>query len=813
MIDKEEIIRALTLWFQPGDVFEVRALGASTGLYRNPHTETGYFDFEHIKEAADAIGKIHSADGIYVTINPVRRNLLARAVYKMLSGKNIAATGDDGILGRHWLLIDCDPVRESGIASNDEEHEYAIEKAKIIREELSRVGWQNPILTDSGNGAHLTYRIDLPSDDNGLVQKVLSALQYFNDDKVKIDLSVFNPARIVRLPGTMNRKGDDVDGKVCGRPHRMAKILEAPETMTVVTEEQLRIVAGEETASEGYSLESEIRECDEEDDFNLDKWIAKYAPDAGPPREYNGGRLWQFKVCPFNPAHNNSATAIFQFPSGKPGFKCQHDGCRGNDWTKFRELRQPGCYDYKKKLEYPDVDVSGILAQKPKTQKKSETNAVSAKKDIAEDFTDPGKLQDKLLNVPGFLNDLTEFSLSCAPKPNRVLSFCGALAFLSYLVGRHVTDERNNRPNIYLIALANSGVGKEQPRRINMTVAAATDPKLCDGLADTFASGEGLEDALFMNHTMLFQLDEMDTLLNSMKAKDPRAEGLIGKMLKIFTASASFYKLRHLAVSRSDLAKMKESQRNGTAGRHSDVIQNPYLVIFGTAIPQLFYQALDQRFLTNGLTARCLILEAGERGKKNKSCIIKVPESIIRSVKVIMSYGGEGNLSDVNPQPMMISATGEADEMLDKLDDKYDALYDKYCKRKALIPMSFWARAFEKVCKLSQLYAVSANLTNPVIDKAAVMWASQFVEYLTEQTLFLTKSYSFENPFDEKCQKALRYIREAGGTYHHAALLKRMHESADVFRKIIETLKENESITVENDPSSATKNALVYRLR
>ena len=35
---------------------------------------------------------------------------------------------------------------------------------------------------------------------------------------------------------------------------------------------------------------------------------------------------------------------------------------------------------------------------------------------------------------------------------------------------------------------------------------------------------------------------------------------------------------------------------------------------------------------------------------------------------------------------------------------------------------------------------------------------------------------TFENPFDEKCQKALRYIREAGGTYTHSTLLKRMQE-------------------------------------
>ena len=810
MSDKEEIVRALTLWFQPGDVFEIRALGATTGMNTRPHTESGYFDFEHAAEAADAIGKIRSADGVYVTINPVKRDLLARAVYKLRFGKDLQTTADGNIVRRRWMLVDCDPVRESGIASTDAEHDLAIGKAKEIRDGLASLGWPTPILSDSGNGAHLFYRVDLPADDGGLVQNALAVLHTASDEHVEVDVSVFNPARIVRVPGTMNRKGDDTDGKVCGRPHRMAKILEVPERIDAVAEEQLKVLVGSKPVAPPQPIIDD-KVYYESGDFSIDEWIAKFAPDAGSPIPYrnNGvsGRKWIFKVCPFNPEHNNSAAAILAFDGGGYTFKCLHNGCAGNDWKKFRVLREPGCYDRRPET-YPDVDISGILNGNGKAAAAN----VPDEKDVAEDFSDPGKVKEKLLHIPGFVDELTDFSMSCAPKPNRVLSFCGALAFLSYIAGRNVTDERNNRPNIYLVALANSGVGKEQPRRINMAVATATDPGLCDGLADTFASGQGLEDALYVNPTMLFQLDEMDTLLNSLKAKDPRAEGLLGNMLRIYSASASAYKLRPLAVSRGDLSKMKEGKRNGRA-RGADVIHNPYLVIFGTAIPQLFYQALDQRLLTNGLSARCLIIEAGERGRKNRAKLISVPESIIRTVKVILSYGGQGNLTSMNPVPMTIEATPEADAMLDALDEKYDGIYDKYSKKNALVPMTFWARAFEKVCKLSQLYAISANAASPIIDADAVRWASRFVEFLTEQTLFLTHSYSYENPFDEKCQKALRYIREAGGEYRHGALLKRMHESADVFHKIIDTLKENESIKVEVDPAATTKNALVYRLR
>ena len=116
------------------------------------------------------------------------------------------------------------------------------------------------------------------------------------------------------------------------------------------------------------------------------------------------------------------------------------------------------------------------------------------------------------------------------------------------------------------------------------------------------------------------------------------------------------------------------------------------------------------------------------------------------------------------------------------------------------------------MCKLSILYAVSENVNDPVISVDAVKWASQFVEYQINKTLFLTNSYTFENPFDEKCQKALRYIREAGGVYTHSALLKRMHESREMFRQIIDTLKENGSIVAEEAESGGRKPLVCYRL-
>jgi hypothetical protein len=67
-------------------------------------------------------------------------------------------------------------------------------RAQIFRDELEAAGWPPPILADSGNGAHLMYPIDIPTDDGGLLAACLETLQArHGDDDVLIDQTVFNP--------------------------------------------------------------------------------------------------------------------------------------------------------------------------------------------------------------------------------------------------------------------------------------------------------------------------------------------------------------------------------------------------------------------------------------------------------------------------------------------------------------------------------------------------------------------------------------------------------------------------------------------
>jgi hypothetical protein len=223
------VIDATTKWLRvliaEDQVTELRALNVRRQGQRT-HTEAGFFDFEHLPRMAElAVDLSAYAKGVYFTLNPLKPDILARRANRVDWAGDGELAKDADVIARRWLLIDADPVRDPLISSTDAEKAVAHETVRAIRSDLAARGWPDPVLSDSGNGYHLLYRIDLPADDGGIVQRILQVLAArYDTPAVHIDQKVFNPGRICKLPGTMARKGDSIPS----RPHRRSKLLEVP---------------------------------------------------------------------------------------------------------------------------------------------------------------------------------------------------------------------------------------------------------------------------------------------------------------------------------------------------------------------------------------------------------------------------------------------------------------------------------------------------------------------------------------------------------------------------------------------------------
>ncbi len=357
---------------------------------------------------------------------------------------------------------------------------------------------------------------------------------------------------------------------------------------------------------------------------------------------------------------------------------------------------------------------------------------------------DPGPMPAELLRVPGFVSEVMDHNQETAPYPNQVMAFCGALVLQAVLAGRKVRDAGDNRTNLYVLGLANSGAGKDWPRKVNQRILV--EAGLPEVIGDTFASGEGLEDRMFVTPAVLFQNDEIDGLVTAIsKGREVRYEGIMNTLLKFYTSAAGYYPMR-----------VKAGKDSG------GVIDQPCLCVFGTAIPKHYYEALNEKMLINGFFARMLILEAGKRSAGQESSVPALPESILSTTRhwADLKPGGDGNLTHWHPVPKVVPHTAEAKQALAAVREHADEEYSKAEKRDDDAGMAVWARANEKARRLALIYACSENHLDPVINGQAAEWAGKFVDHQTRRMLFMASEHVSESEFAARCNDLIRVLRE-----------------------------------------------------
>jgi len=381
--------------------------------------------------------------------------------------------------------------------------------------------------------------------------------------------------------------------------------------------------------------------------------------------------------------------------------------------------------------ERTDADLSGIIGQFADGEP-AEPQAV-----------DPGPMPDDLLEVPGFIRQVVDHMLATAPYPQPVLAFAAALTLQAFLAGRKVRDAADNRTNLYVLALANSGAGKDHPRKVNQRICV--EAGLQDCLGDSFASGEGIEDRMFITPALLFQTDEIDGLMNAInRASDARHESIMNALLKFYTSSNAIYPMRVKAGKQSP-----------------GVIDQPSLCMLGTAVPRYYYEALSIRMLNNGFFARLLILEAGKRGRGQTPVDKPIPQAVIEIARWWADFrpgGANANLQQWHPQPALVQATPTAEARLEECRTFADERYEEAEKKDDQAGMAIWARAHEKTRKLALIHAVSANHRQPQIDEAAVEWAWRFVDHQTRRMLFMAGQHVAEGEFDARCKRMLEVL-------------------------------------------------------
>ena len=404
-------------------------------------------------------------------------------------------------------------------------------------------------------------------------------------------------------------------------------------------------------------------------------------------------------------------------------------------------------------------------------------------------FVNPGPIPEDLAYVPGFVEDLVNWTLYQSHSPNRTLAFAGALAMLAHLSGRTFSDASGTRTNLYVIALAPSGSGKESPRSMNNLLAKSLG--ISRSIIDNVASGEALEDELVKMPSLLLQSDEIAMLFGQMRGQGRISKALSGRLRTLFTSSGHDYTLRKKANS---------------AGQ-TQIISNPHLTLFGTGVPEELLDDLTPQEIRNGLFGRCLFLSAQDENlRRSPFAFEKPPQNMMEAAKYLakLEYGGKKPETDL----WIVEEDDEARELKKQSMAFFGKTRSALAETDLKNAHAILARIDEKVSKLALLYAISFNPFSPKITVDAVEWAVRFAAYVVKWMLYEAQFHVAEGKFGKLMERTKSIISKRGGSINRRDLFRTLHCDEATFKRLIKALL----IAEEIEQPSLIDGKIVYTL-
>lgn len=355
-----EMQTGLNTIIQPDQVFELRLHGITSKSNRRTwNIANGYFQsVDAAVTALDEFCKTHEFNTAYYTPNPLTPAILARRpnLIEVVHTQEVGVgAADADVLKRNWFLIDLDYDHPAGISSSDDEVAKTLAAAKAFFA-LMKPQFGEPVVISSGNGTHLMYRIDLPTDDGGVLKMCLKQAKFVLETRfpgVIVDQKVFNPARIWKLPGSVAKKGHELPEQK--RFHRQSHMVYIPKQIEVVDAAELEKFCAPAIARDKKEAESKKpvattyanRGQKFPGSFNIDlrQYLAEHGIGVRFEKPWNDGTMFILNACPWNPQHTNGSAFALQGLDGALSAGCHHNSCQGNGWHELRDICEPGWRD------------------------------------------------------------------------------------------------------------------------------------------------------------------------------------------------------------------------------------------------------------------------------------------------------------------------------------------------------------------------------------------------------------------------------------------------------------------------------------
>jgi len=359
---------------------------------------------------------------------------------------------------------------------------------------------------------------------------------------------------------------------------------------------------------------------------------------------------------------------------------------------------------------------------------------------VQTEITDSSIPNSKMFNPRGILSLIYNYILQSCIYPQPIFALAATISIASLLIGNKYKTADGIYGNLYIFSIGGTGSGKDAPQKVAKKIAQECN--LHFHVADGIGSGPGIEDYLecMDNPLALFLIDEIGRMLQKLSKPNGDEHGVISTLLKLYTATSSFYGLRV------------------KAGKEHKIISNPYTCLHGSTTSGAIESSLSSTDTEAGWIGRMLFFNSKELRPQKKD-INPHPDDLLEISKFSQNIS---LMKDKNNVPYNDAAK--------KLFNTYTEKTDEYLRSKNIHPIerSSSVRMVEMAKKLALLSAVGRNPKKPMINVRDARWAILVVEnshsYVKNTLVEKIESSVIDTP-ESRLVKHLLEITRNAGTY------------------------------------------------
>lgn len=381
----------------------------------------------------------------------------------------------------------------------------------------------------------------------------------------------------------------------------------------------------------------------------------------------------------------------------------------------------------------------------------------------------------------GLVGRIVDWIEGCSRRPSRPLALGAALTFVGTLAGRWHGGPTDTRTNLYFMALAPSGFGKDHSRKCIKRLAAAAGLMNYIG-ADRIMSNSGLRVEIEQKPSHLILMDEVHGFIRTiMDRRASEAKQQIREdLLQYFGTAASTFNGAAYASSRPV------------------TIYNPNLSIYGTSTPDAFWSSLSAAGVGDGFLPRLIVMCVdGEAPEDTDPADTSraVPDDIIEACRALLTLSVQGNMAEASVgeiTPRFADWTPGAKQMWHDIAAYCDRM-ERQDKSGASV---LWSRVGENSLKLAHIVAVGIDPMRPVLTEELVEWAGQFLIAITRKAISELRERLASTDKQAEYLKVRRMIRNEGTAGLSAVALKKGVNGEFDTRRLEDILKQLEEAGV-----------------